>query len=351
MKARIHITGASAISPQPSFDREALDGIAAYDAHPLHVIMPDIAGYVDPIRVRRMTRSNRMGLLAALNALKRAGIDSPGAIIAATGDGCKESVERFLDNLIDSDEAIESPTAFIGSTHNSLAGLIALALKSNAYNYTYLQRGLSFPSALLDGLMQVGEEGVRHALVGAADVITADFFRTHRASGLWKERPVRNLDVLQSADRGAIAGEGAAFFVLDSEPTAGSVELLGADACFSIGDHDLGAHASSLLDPAGIATGSVDLVFLGLNGDHEEDRAYESARALFPEATLACFKPLCGEYYTANAFGLWMAWSALRTGSVPPQVVLRGRSTGGFRTALVHDHFQLKDHALMLLGR
>jgi len=351
VSARVHITGASAISPQPSFDREALEHVVGYDAHPLNVIMPDITGYVDPIRVRRMTRSNRMGLMAALNALRRAGVESPSAIIAATGDGCKESVERFLDNLIENDEAVANPTAFIGSTHNSLAGLIALALKSNAYNYTYLQRGLSFPSALLDGLMQVGEEGARHVLVGATDVITPDFFRTQHSSGLWKNRAVRNLDVLQSTDRGALAGEGAAFFVLDAEPTPDSVELLGVDACFSTSGYAIEEHAKALLQSAGKEMSDVDLVFLGLNGDREEDKAYDSARSLFPSATIACFKPLCGEYYTANAFGLWMAWSALRTGSVPHEVVLRGRATGGFRNVLVHDHFQMKDHALMLVGR
>lgn len=351
MKARVHITGASALSPQPSFDREELGHVAAYEAHPLHVIMPDITGYADPIRVRRMTRSNRMGLMAALNALRRAGVSEPGAIIAATGDGCKESVERFLDNLIDSDEAIESPTAFIGSTHNSLAGLIALALKSNAYNYTYLQRGLSFPSALLDAQLQVGEGGARHVLVGGTDVITPDFFRTHRGSGLWKNRPVRNLDVLQSSDRGALAGEGSAFFVLDAEPTPSSVELLGVDACFSTVGYQVEERAKALLDSAGRSTSDVDLVLLGLNGDNEEDKAYDPARWLFPDATIACFKPLCGEYYTANAFGLWMAWSALRTGSIPSDVLLRGRATGDFRTALVVDHFQLKDRTLMLVGR
>ena len=84
----VYITGASAISPQPTFDRDDLEKVVAYDTHPLNVIVPDITGYVDPNRVRRMTRHTRIGLMAALNALKRADVKEPSAVIMGTGDGC-----------------------------------------------------------------------------------------------------------------------------------------------------------------------------------------------------------------------------------------------------------------------
>ena len=73
--------------------------------------------------------------------------------------------------------------------------------------------------------MHVGSEDARNVLVGAADVITPDFYITHRRTGLWKNHAVKNLEVLNSTDNGALAGEGSAFFVLDlslihiSEPT------------------------------------------------------------------------------------------------------------------------------------
>lgn len=350
MSKRVFITGASAVSPQPTFDRDDLEQVVAYNKHPLQVIMPDISGYVDPNRVRRMTRHTRMGLMAALNALKRAQVETPTAIIMGTGDGCKDSVAKFLDNMIDHDESVANPTAFIGSTHNSLAGQIAMATKSNGYNYTYLQRGLSFPSALLDGLLQVGEEGVRNVLVGAADVITDDFYVTHRRTGLWKNEQVDNLYVLQSTVHGALAGEGSAFFVLDSEYSKNSVELLGVDASFCPGEIDVEKRSTDLLSFAELNNDDVDLVFLGYNGDNVEDRIYDKVRALFPKATIACFKPLFGEFYTANALGVWMCWSAIRTGAIPKEITLQGRSSGGFKNALLYDHYQLKDHTLVLLG-
>jgi len=351
VKARAYITGASAISPQPTFDRDALEHVVAYTTHPLNVILPDIANFMDPVRARRMTRHTRMGLMAAINALQRAGVEQPGAIIVATGDGCKDSVARFLDNMVDHDEAVANPTAFIGSTHNSLAGQIAMALNSKAYNYTYLQRGASFPTALMDGLLKVREEGERNVVVGAADVVTPDFFRTHRRSWLWKQNDqVANLEVLTTTDRGALAGEGSAFFVLDSIPSTNAVELLGVDSLFCAKAEDMVGRAEGLLAEAGKRPEDVDLLIVGLNGDPAEDRAYDPIREHFPNATLACYKPLCGEFYTANALGLWFAWSALVSGKLPNEMVLKGRRSGGFKTALVHDHFQMKDHSLMLLG-
>lgn len=351
MKAHAYITGASAISPQPTFDRDSVEHVVAYTTHPLSVILPDIAKFIDPVRSRRMTRHTRMGLMAAINALQRAGVEQPGAIIVATGDGCKDSVARFLDNMIDHDETVANPTAFIGSTHNSLAGQIAMALNSNAYNYTYLQRGASFPTALLDALLKVREEGEHNILVGAADVTTPDFFLTHRRSGLWKrQEQVSNLDVLRSTDRGALAGEGSAFFVVDSVPTPNAVELLGVDSFFCVQAEDMIRRAEGLLAAAGKQPEELDLLLVGLNGDAIEDRAYDPIRKRFPAATLACYKPLCGEFYTANALGLWFAWSAIVSGALQPEMVLNGRGSGGFATALVYDHFQLKDHSLMLLG-
>jgi len=351
VKAHAYITGASAISPQPTFDRDDVEHVVAYTSHPLNVILPDIANFMDPVRARRMTRHTRMGLMAAINALQRAKVEQPGAIIVATGDGCKDSVARFLDNMIDHDEALANPTAFIGSTHNSLAGQIAMALNSNAYNYTYLQRGASFPTALLDGLLKVKEEGERNILIGAADVVTPDFFRTHRRSWLWKRRDqVANLEVLQSTDRGALAGEGSAFFVLDSIPSTKAIELMGVDSFFCAKAEDMVGRAEGLLAEAGKRPEEVDLLMVGLNGDPVEDRAYDPIRKRFPNATIACYKPLCGEFYTANALGLWFAWSAIVSGSLPKEMVLSGRGSGGFGTALIYDHFQLMDHSLMLLG-
>ncbi|MBK8339517.1 MAG: hypothetical protein IPK99_05660 [Flavobacteriales bacterium] len=95
-----------------------------------------------------------------------------------------------------------------------MAGQIALSTGCTGYNFTYLHRGLSFTSALLDGFMQVGAEGQRNVLVGGAESITPDYYTVQKRTGLWKEPEVPSLSVLSSRTTGALCGEGAAFFVL-----------------------------------------------------------------------------------------------------------------------------------------
>ncbi|MBP6392677.1 MAG: hypothetical protein KA352_17435, partial [Flavobacteriales bacterium] len=80
------------------------------------------------------------------------------------------------------------------------------------------------------------------------------------------------------------------------------------------------------------------------------DRAYDPVDVLFPASTMAAFKHLCGEYCTANAFGTWLSWSALVSGSLPREALLRP-GEAPFRRVLLVDHFQLKDFSLVLLER
>ncbi len=173
------------IGPQPGFDRDDLERVVRYDAHPLKSIEPDLNRYIEAMRGRRMAKVARIGIGCGLNALERAGVKVPEAIIVGTGLGCMESTERFFGSLIQQDEMLPNPTAFIQSTHNNVAGQLALAVKCTGANFTYLHRGLSFTSALLDGLVQVGLEGARH-VVGGAEVILEDYFITQRHSGIWK---------------------------------------------------------------------------------------------------------------------------------------------------------------------
>lgn len=352
MNREVHLIGASMIGPQPGFDSDRLERVVGYDTHPLKTLEPDLKRYIDPVRGRRMAKVARIGIGCGLNALERAGVAVPQAIIVGTGLGCMESTERFFSTVIQQDEQAPNPTAFIQSTHNNVAGQLALAVKCTGYNFTYLHRGISFTSALLDGWLQVAREGVRQVLVGGAEVITEDYFITQRHTGIWKPRPVANLQVLGSTDGGALCGEGAAFFVLDDRAGQGpSVRLRAVDIGHRGGGEGLARRVEHLLEQHAWRPADVDLVLVGRAGDALQDTAYDPVQALFPASTIAAFKPLCGEFYVANAFGTWLAWSAMVTGQLPAQVVLQGAAAAAFRRVLLVDHFQLKDHSLVLLER
>ncbi|MCB0790683.1 MAG: beta-ketoacyl synthase chain length factor [Flavobacteriales bacterium] len=352
MKGPVHIIGASCISPQDTFDRDGIASVKGYDGHPLHAIAPDLRRYIDPVRGRRMARVSRFGMATALNALERAGVRDPGGIIVGTGLGCMESTERFLDTMIANAEMMVNPTAFIQSTHNAVAGQIALALGSRACNFTYLHKGLSFPSALFDAFVQVRDEGNERVLAGGVDIITDDHFAIQRRSGLLKEEGVGNLGVLEHGGPGAVCGEGAAFFVLDGRPGQGTdVRLVEVDIHYAPDLPDAAAHVRSILQRHMLEPDAIDLVVVGPNGDAMDDPAYGPVMELFPTATVTAFKPLCGEFYTANAFGTWYAWSSLVQGRVHPEVLLRGEAQRPFRRALFYDRFRGCDHSVVIMER
>ena len=58
---------------------------------------------------------------------------------------------------MDNREQMLNPTAFIQSTFNTVGAQLALLLKIHAYNVTYVHRGLSFESALIDGIISIAE--------------------------------------------------------------------------------------------------------------------------------------------------------------------------------------------------
>lgn len=352
MSMPVHIIGASMIGPQPGFDRDRLEQVVRHTSHPLKAIEPDLSAYLDPARGRRMTKVARIGVGSGLNALKRANVERPEAIIVGTALGCVESTERMFHAVYQQAEELPSPTAFIQSTHNNVAGQLALAVKCTGYNFTYAHRGLSFSSALLDGWSQVRNDGVRNVLVGGADVMTKDYFSILSHTGMWKPPEVDALQLLSRKDTGSICGEGAAFFVLDSQPNgADSVRVSDVDIAYRGAPAGVLDHVLAFLGRNGLAPGDIDLLVLGYGGDVVQDRIYDPLLPHFPAATAAAFKPLCGEFYVANAFGLWLAYSGMTTGELPAEIILQGAPRRAFTRALLYDHYGGQDHTLVLLER
>lgn len=347
--SRVFITGASAISAQSTFGGDGPIEPRWYEAHPLMATIPDISAFVPSMQARRMTRLVKLGIAAGMDALKMAGVRKPGAVIVGTGDGCKQSTERFLTNMIDHDEQVPDPTAFIGSTHNGVAGQIAMAVDCKGYNYTYLHAGLSFPSALADGLLNV-QEGRRNVLVGGVDVITPGFVTTQAHCGVWRaDLATGNRDALDRPGRGALAGEGSAYFVLDSEPRDSSVEVLAAGLYQGLTAAEFQNAVLHELRNAGSGPERIDVVLTGLCGDTALDAEYPALIGPYSNAGQAAYKHLTGEYYTANALGTWFLWNGLRSGW-PAAMVLKPVPEGA-SVGLLLDHFRNNNRSFVLLRK
>jgi len=173
---------------------------------------------------RRMSRIVKAGVSCALRCLDvpvggeapyadnpSGGPDSyvhPDAIVTATALGCLADSEKFMSELLDRGEEMLNPTAFIQSVFNTVGAQTALLNKVKSYNMTYVHRGSSFSSALLDGILLISE-GKHNVLVEAFD-----------------EKIPASEDILKRLGKWREGTEGAVSFLLSDTPRgSGSIAL------------------------------------------------------------------------------------------------------------------------------
>ena len=275
---------------------------------------PDYRALLDPKLLRRMSRIIRMGAAAALTCLREAGIGMPDAIVTGTAYGCLEDTGLFLKNMIERKEDLLQPAAFIQSTHNTVGAQIALMLGCTGYNNTFVHRGSSFESALLDAALLLADEEAATVLAGGVDELTETSRALLGRLGLFRR---------------AVAGEGAAFFLLTGQPSpADYARLDGIETFYRPDVGVMEQRLMSFLSSRGLAPGDIDLV---ITGDKEEMIA-----ALFPGTPGLTYKQLSGDYPTSSAFGLWLAAGQVRSGA--------GR-------VLVYNNYLGIYHAAYLLSR
>jgi 3-oxoacyl-[acyl-carrier-protein] synthase II len=326
--------------------------IAEFRSDYLKCREPDYKQFIPPIPARRMSRLIKTGITAARQALADARTEMPDAIITGTGLGSVEDTEKLLDE-IRGGASILNPTPFIQSTYNTISSQIAINLKCHNYNSTYVHRSISFESALRDGLMQLDEGMADHFLAGGIDEMTLTHLSIIRKLGHWKREPASNLELLEYLTPGALAGEGAGFFVVGKEAGVNAYcKLESLDIIFpSSGAETITAEVAEVLKRRGRREDDIDLVIMGYNGDREFDGIYDRVSAdLFPGKPVAWFKHLSGEYYTASAIGLWMAANILKRHQVPHSVLMRGSQPPVMNRLLLYNQYRGGCHSLYLLS-
>jgi 3-oxoacyl-[acyl-carrier-protein] synthase II len=351
---KIYIRSAAAISAQNTFgDVPFLTDPVAVTGICLSAIEPDYKAYVDPKLARRMSRVIKMGVAAAMQCLNESHVELPGAIITGTALGCQEDTITFLTRIIEMEEEMLPPTAFIQSTHNTVAAQIALMLKCHNYNNTFVHKGISFESALLDAVMLLKEGDADNILVGGTEEMTAIAFKILTRLGLYKRWPLSNLDLIKTQSNGTIGGEGAAFFMLTDKSNADNLAELVASKTFykPKSKEAIELNINKFLEANSIKIEDIDLVITGKNGDWKNDAVYhELQKTIFANSELAYYKHLCGEYPVSISFALWLTANIIKRGQVPETVIdgeLKNRSP---KKILIYNHYQNSYHSLMLLS-
>jgi hypothetical protein len=355
MKA--YIRSAGIISPQSTHDCKGFPDVFRGDfSDRLSCIEPDYQSLINPVQLRRMPRVLKMGLAASRICISQSGNIGPDGIIIGTGLGCLKSLEKFLDEIYETNEQITSVLPFINSTHNAVAAQIAMLLKNNGYNVTYCHRSFSFESALADTLVHINENREVNILVGGIDELTGDFIKLHGYRGFWKE-PINTLELFSSSGKGTIAGEGAAFFLVSgSRGSSPSVSIDGVHTFLtpegSVPEM-IYAETGKFLESAGLSIKDIDLAILGMNGDMEFDGIYHDLAKFYCDksAGIACYKHLSGEYYTSTGFALWAAKTILETQTIPPVMIYKETGRKPLNKILIYNHFRNKEHSFILVGK
>ncbi|MEO7313060.1 MAG: beta-ketoacyl synthase chain length factor [Chitinophagaceae bacterium] len=350
----MYIRATGNISPQKTFGHVPfLADPVAYAGNRLACVEPDYKNFIDVKLIRRMSRIIRMGVAAAMECLQEAELTMPDAIVTGTAYGCLEDTGLFMTKMVEYNEELLTPTAFIQSTHNTIGAQIGLILQCNNYNNAFVHRGFSFESALLDGLMLLQEKEAATVLVGAIDEITHFSHAILTRMGLYKQGPVSSLDIFKSKTKGTIAGEGAAFFLLADAPSGNDyAKLDGLKTFYKPKDiQEIEEHISAFLTAHGINSNDIDLVITGRNGDAHSDGLFDQLEQdVFSKNFIVDYKNLCGEYPTSTAFALWMAANILRTGEVPTSLSCTGSSENTIKRVLIYNHYQHIHHSLFLVS-
>ena len=348
----MYIRATGNISPQNTFGHAPfLVAPKVFKGNRLNCAEPEYKEIIDVKLIRRMSRIIKMGVAAAIECLQEAGVTKPDAIITGTAYGCLEDTGNFITKMVEHNEELLTPTAFIQSTHNTIGAQIGLLLQCNNYNNAFVHRGFSFESALLDGMMLLKENDAGNVLVGGVDEITDISHAILSRMGLYKRELVSNTDLFDPPSKGTIAGEGATFFLLSDQPSKNDYARLDALTVFYKPENNAATEQQilSFLSAQAIAPNDIDLIITGRNGDIQNDEIYDQLqKTVFNNIVQVNYKQLCGEYPTSTAFALWMAANIFITGALPP--VLKTKAPDKIKKILIYNNFMGIHHSLLLIS-
>lgn len=306
MTKRIYIRSSEQISLQQPLSEAWINAPVPADKPYMRAADPDFRQWLSPAESRRMGRILKRALVTALEALRRAEIERPDAILVGTGLGCMENTERLLETLCRDGESMLSPTHFMQSTHNTLAALLAIHTKAHGYNITYSHKDLSFDLALWDARTQLLQGAIHTALVGGYDELTPSYFTLlERIGYMGGGMPM--------------TGSEAAVSMLLTDCEEGALcELAAMRVLYRPTEDELRQALDEVMAEAGIVRDGLSGVLTGIHGNPKVEAAYNRLTgALLPGVPTLRYQHLFGTSYTASAYAVHVAAHCLACGTLP----------------------------------
>lgn len=310
--------------------------------------------------LRRMSKSVRIGVGAALPLIQQGPAPAVDGIIIGTANAGMEESIQFMKQIIDHEEGILAPGTFVQSTPNTIASQISFLSGNKGYNITHVQSGLAFENALLDAAMLLKENPLRSYLLGAADEIGAYNYNIDYLEGWYKKEPLSSKQLYEANSPGSLAGEGAAMFLVNNLQINALAKVQALKTIHSEDESFVKAQLHDFLD-AFIPKGEkIDLLLTGENGDNRLLKYSLSCEAICEargqdgkDVTIARFKHMSGEYPTASAFALWLACYILENQFLPAHMIKKASAKADtvYKHVLICNSCKGKQHSFILVSR
>ncbi|MFZ9388910.1 MAG: beta-ketoacyl synthase chain length factor [Chitinophagaceae bacterium] len=287
----MYIVAASTISHQPTFRNPGFSKQITALTPPSTLISPDYNEFIPPLERRRMSDVMKMAIVCSIDCLEQTGLRTPDGIIVGTSMGCPIHTKKFLDKVAETGNGPLAPTSFIVSTHNTIAGQVALLLKNHSYNMTHTHGSLSFEQALTDGLLCIGD-GYQNLLVGGADEEESTIYNMRRRIGK---------DPLHITC-------GASFFILSGNQSSNAIKLSGVRSYSLV--ESISHTIRNFLDSQNLSDENMDkVIFISAH-----EKTGEELKTIFGEEKLIDLLPLTGAWFTNAAFALHFAMDLWNSG-------------------------------------
>lgn len=345
----MYIKDLYAISPQKTHDLSFENGEwNVLNEYIYKAVEPSYQNLIPNAQLRRMGKAVRMGIGVSLPLLARN--PKPDGIIFGTANGGLEDCIKFLNQIVEYNEGTLTPTNFVQSTPNALAGQVALLSENQGYNMTHVNGSLAFESALLDASLYFdeyrGEE--KNLLVGAVEEISDYNYNIDRLGERFKEELVSNEGLLSSGTKGSYCGEGSTQFYLSNNPENSLAEFKAFKQSSHLFENEIGEFLQIFLDEQNLMIEDIDCLLLGKNGDVTTDSWYDQVERLFGDKPKVYFKKSVGEYRTVSAFASYLA---VRILNGQANYLIESESSEKPRTILIYNHFDAVRHSLILIQK
>ncbi|HIP31251.1 MAG TPA: hypothetical protein EYG86_00670 [Crocinitomicaceae bacterium] len=348
----MYITDLKTISPQNTYNNELLAGeVRVIEDKVYHAIEPNYLSFIPKGLLRRMGKAVRMGVGTGLPLVQKHN-DIEGILIGTANGGLEDCI-KFLNQIVEYEEGVLTPTNFVQSTPNAVAGQLALMGSNRGYNTTYTNGGLSFESTLLDSFLLFEEGKHQKLLIGGLEEISSYNYNIDSLANKYKDEIISSDKLINSRTKGTICGEGASLFIVEKDAKDYYAQIIDVAQITYPTEDDLGKLLTEFLAKNKIKASSIDSVMLGYNGDLRHNKWYEYVDMnFFSNANILGFKNLIGDFRTSSAFATWLSAHILNgTYKDEQTVLLRHSNNHPKKKILIYNHFDEVRHSFILLSK